>query len=147
MTEYEYPAHIVIDYNDDDEYRQSICRLFSKSLGQSPTEDAAYDDDEFYALIHYIETHTGYLPEFRTLYVAAAAHLMSEEVQVGIVVLLSYDYLVDFHILLCEHFTHADLDVSHADVSHTDVSHTDVSHSAIYQKILCAIRHHFTVNG
>ena len=106
MTEsYTYPAHISIAYENDDEYRESICRLFRQNTDSSsdPTT-SEYTDDEFYALIHYIETHTGTIPEFRTLYVASAAHLMSEEIQVGIVVLLSYDYLFDFHILLCEHF-------------------------------------------
>lgn len=106
---YTYPTQIKIRYETDDEYRQSICQLFRQNTdlcgSTPPPSNDEYTDDDFYALIHYIETHTETIPEFRTLYVAAAALLMSEEIQVGIVVLLNYDYLFDFHVLLCEHFT------------------------------------------
>lgn len=102
---YTYPTQIEIKYDTDDEYRQSICQLFRQNTDSVSSSSGEYSDDDFYALIHYIETHTGTIPEFRTLYVAAAALLMSEEIQVGIVVLLNYDYLFDFHVLLCEHFT------------------------------------------
>ena len=119
-----YPVNIKIEYDNDEEYRQSICKLFRHT--DTDTTTIEYDDDEFYNLIHCIEEKTGSLPAFRTLYIAAAAHLLSDEIQVGIVVLLSYDYLVDFHILLCNHFT--------------NMSITDDAISTL----LCTIRNHTT---
>ena len=129
---YTYPIRTTIKYDNDDEYRQSICKLFRQHAHQM----SDYDDEEFYALIHYIETHTGTIPEFRTLYIAAAAHLISEEVQVGIVVLLSYDYLFDFHTLLCEHFT---------STSNTNSNtHPNPTSSETYTKLLRMIKNHTT---
>jgi hypothetical protein len=120
--DWSYPVNIKIEYDNDEEYRQSICKLFR----HTDTATIEYDDDEFYHLIHCIEEKTSSLPVFRTLYIAAAAHLLSDEIQVGIVVLLSYDYLVDFHILLCNHFTNR--------------STTDDAISTL----LCTIRNHTT---
>jgi hypothetical protein len=98
-----YPVHVQIQYENDEEYRKSICSLFRQTSDVS-LDDDDYDDDAFNELIHFIEEHTRSIPLFQTLYRAAAAHLMSEDAEVGLVVLFSYDCLVHTHRLLCDHF-------------------------------------------
>ena len=83
-----YLFDAIVAYEDDDEYRASICKVFQMQ---------EYDDallskgmDELFAI-------TSCKSSFANLYVAAAGKMMSEDPELGLAVLFSYDYFAKFH--------------------------------------------------
>ena len=110
-AEYELP-----DYADNREYRETLRHLFrmeaSSGGGGGAGEDAAEEYDEetrdelnfdqqacslaMDALYERLRVHA----LFRDLFAQAAALMFSEDQQIGLAVLFSYDYLRVFHPVL-----------------------------------------------
>jgi len=87
-----YNTNLEISYDDDDQYRELLCKAFySESLEYSDIITSGLD---------YLWEKTNTCPLFIKLYVLGAAKLMSEDPSMGLAIMLSYDYFADFHILL-----------------------------------------------
>ena len=61
-----------------------------------------FDDEKVHAFLSQIVHHTIQLPEFQHIYELAAARMFSVDKEIGITILLSYDYLYLFYPLLCD---------------------------------------------
>ena len=95
-------------YTNDKEYREfirNICSMKSNQLAtldQNDIDDITNDEWDYDAdamkiwLDHTYEiTHND--PIFMKLYVTAAGTMLSEDPQIGLAVLVSYDYFYDFY--------------------------------------------------
>ena len=69
-----------------------------------------YDESAISAFLETTYEQTSSNPSFHTLYVLAAGAMMSEDPNIGLAVLCSYDYLIYFHTCLCAH--HSDQDMT-----------------------------------
>jgi hypothetical protein len=119
MSKYNYAA--VVDYTTNREYRACFRSVFNMdenaledNLKQQHYEYETYEDETKDELI-FDETlvnevmgeileNTGELEPFRELYKKAAALVFSQVADIGLAILLSYDYFHDFHALLGEFY-------------------------------------------
>lgn len=110
-----YPTHITIQYIDDYEYRSSIRQLFNMSGDNSllsVTDDVDpvsldennYDPAAAQKILDYVYTNTKTHPIFKEIYTLAAGFMFSENEEIGLAVLFSYDYLAVFHPCICVFF-------------------------------------------
>ena len=122
---YTYPSHLLVQYINDQEYRQclrEVCHMQSLHLIHYDTDhdrdndidditrdEWDYDADAMTQLLDHIYTTTHFLPEFQTLYLTAAGTMFSEELQIGTTVLFSYDYFQLFHACLSAFYTQSEL--------------------------------------
>ena len=90
-----------IEYNDDEEYRICIARIFSK-VPLEPTVPSAIDDDfSFEPIFDDIYARTKDDPFFQRIYTVAAGFMLSEDPCLGVCVLFAYDYAKAFYAVLC----------------------------------------------
>jgi hypothetical protein len=81
-----------ITYDDDDQYRETICKIFNIS-----------EDDDFFtspsvnAILDEIYSKTGEHPFFKRIYETAAGFMFSTDPQTGACVLFAYDYADKFY--------------------------------------------------
>ena len=81
-----------ITYDDDDQYRETICKIFNIS-----------EDDDFFtspsvnAILDEIYSKTGEHPFFKRIYETAAGFMFSADPQTGACVLFAYDYADKFY--------------------------------------------------
>jgi len=87
-----------ISYEDDDQYRDTICELFGIRASGILAEE---DDTQMETVLDWIYSKTKSNPLFQTIYVKAASFMISENPETGLVVLFAYDYLPLFHQMLC----------------------------------------------
>lgn len=80
-----------ISYNDDDAYQQAICNLFSMEK---------YNDDIIVKILDRLYFDTKDHPLFQVVYNQAASFMLSENQEIGLSVLFSYDNLPLFHNML-----------------------------------------------
>ena len=80
-----------IFYNDDEEYQQTICKVFSMEK---------YDDDTVVQILDRLYFDTKDHPLFQVVYNQAASFMISENQEIGLSVLFSYDNLPFFHKML-----------------------------------------------
>jgi hypothetical protein len=111
----EYPFTEIVNYTDDIGYRNTLRTLlkmekqFPEKIDDFDISDLDLDKDDFdeissaIMLDHIFET-TSNNPVFQEIYKHTAGLMFTEDINVGIVVLLSYDYLPDFHNCLCQFF-------------------------------------------
>lgn len=107
-----------IEYNDDEEYRICIARIFCKvpsathleptvpkELEQGPLEPTVpseLDDDfSFEPIFDDIYARTKDDPFFQRIYTVAAGFMLSEDPCLGVCVLFAYDYAKAFYAVLC----------------------------------------------
>jgi hypothetical protein len=103
----EYPVDLTLDFECDGGYRAAIHRLFLSRAGQPDVDVstcALYDELVAQTFIDAVLRETINKPEFAALYTKAAADLMSEDPENGMVVLLAYDNVVLFHSCLAAFF-------------------------------------------
>lgn len=115
-TSYEYPINIDVSYNTTREYRQCIRNVFKMNIMQHPivsiNEDEPLDEETLDELnydevaarnamdVIYKLTYKDMV--FRKLYTYAAIRMFSTDLETGLSVLMSYDYLSMFHkCLVC----------------------------------------------
>lgn len=92
MSEYNFSITDV-SYNDDVEYRKTICDLFFMEY----EEDM---DKKFVSVLDWIWAETKNHPLFQVVYTQAASFMLSENQEIGLSILLSYDNLPLFHHML-----------------------------------------------
>ena len=76
-----------ISYNDDEEYQQTICKLFSME---------EYNGDTVIQVLDRLYFDTKDQPLFQVVYNQAASFMLSENQEIGLSVLFSYDNLPFF---------------------------------------------------
>lgn len=90
-----------IEYNDDEEYRICIARIFSK-VPLEPTVPSELDDAfSFEPIFDDIYARTKDDPFFQKIYTVAAGFMLSEDPCLGVCVLFAYDYAKAFYAVLC----------------------------------------------
>lgn len=127
-----YDITIKVQYTNNTEYRECIRKVFrfdSQQLldnlkAQHPDFDTYEDEtkDELVFDEQLIDVGMGELMKltaeytpFRELYRKAAALVISLDLDIGLAVLLSYDYFRDFHEVLVEFFGEHSTSVSDSD--------------------------------
>jgi hypothetical protein len=97
-----YNIHYSVDYNNNDEYRIQIQKVFNMDIDNLNKNDdeVLYDDVAIRAGLEFIFSKTKDNPHFITLYEKAGALLMTDNSEMGLAVLFSYDFLSLFHKLL-----------------------------------------------
>jgi len=80
-----------ISYDDDDGYQSTVCKLFCME---------EYDDDIVSKVLDLIYFKTKDQPLFQVVYNQAASFMLSENQEIGLGVLFSYDNLPLFHNML-----------------------------------------------
>jgi hypothetical protein len=88
-----------IEYNDDEEYRICIARIFCKVPSTVPSE--LDDDFSFEPIFDDIYARTKDDPFFQRIYTVAAGFMLSEDPCLGVCVLFAYDYAKAFYAVLC----------------------------------------------
>lgn len=82
-----------ISYDDDDTYQQTICKIFSME---------EYSDESVVQILDRLYFDTKDHPLFQVVYIQAASFMLSENQEIGLSVLFSYDNLPFFHNMLVE---------------------------------------------
>ena len=118
MTDIYYPTEFRVQYTNDKEYRATIrtlCNMSSNIVALSHSDQDQdideitrdewdFDQDAITKLFDFIDSATGKEPILVEMYKKAAGFMLSEDPSIGLAVLFSYDYLVDFHPVLCDYF-------------------------------------------
>jgi hypothetical protein len=113
---------IQFTYTTNAEYRASlrtICNMdinkyhenvnFLPNMDTETLDEYNYDEQQFSVFIDRVIHSTIHIREFQILYTYAAGLMFSEDPEIGITILLSYDYLHWFYPLLYE-YTNAQYD-------------------------------------
>ena len=85
-----------IEYNDDEEYRTCIARIFGVPNSQ-------VDDYSFEPIFDDIYARTKDDPFFQKIYLTSAGFMLSEDPCLGVCVLFAYDYAKAFYAVLCDY--------------------------------------------
>ena len=102
-------------YNNTTEYRTVFRQITqsTKTIHENPyhiddetLDENDYDEDSVSAFLDNIYEKTKTEPLFHTLYDAAAAKMISEDREIGLTILLSYDYLWAFYPCFCDYTQH-----------------------------------------
>lgn len=99
FTSISYVKDIHVQYETNEEYQQCILSLVSLQP-YWPTQN----EDQFDAITEFIDfiyKQTHEIPEFQLIYEKASATMFSTNLQIGLVILFSFDYLKLFHSVLC----------------------------------------------
>ena len=100
-----YPTTLEISYSDDSSYRKCIRTIFSMAQDEL-SDDSDYDELITSQFINFLYKETSSNLVFLDIYKqAAASHMLSEDISIGLVVCLSYTYLQLFHKCLVVFFT------------------------------------------
>ena len=109
-----YPLN-KLQYSNNTEYRQCIRSVFNmnaevynnninkletennETLDDETRDEISYDDNTANKTLDYVFELTNLHPLFNTLYLSAAAKMISTDPSIGIAVLFSYDYFEEFH--------------------------------------------------
>lgn len=123
MELFEYPIDKVIQYTNNREYRHAVRTLVSMAprvalpeeegegdLDEVTQDELDYEEEAASAFLDAIYRHTRNHPTFLELYTLSAGVMLSEDAEIGLAVMFSYDYLGLFHACLCDFFTHGDPD-------------------------------------
>ena len=109
--EYSYPIQLTIEYSNDTEYRHCLRKLFKMNptnypdisemnLDEITKDEQSYDLDAANITMDYILEITNTIPEVINLYEKTASFMFSTDPNIGLTIMLGYDYLDLFHKLL-----------------------------------------------
>jgi hypothetical protein len=95
-------------YTNDQEYREMVRQVCSMKQHQIVTLDQIqidevthdewdYDNDAMSQWLNTVYDLTGNDPLFQELYRIAAGTMLSEDLQIGLAIMISYDYFQDFY--------------------------------------------------
>lgn len=109
--EYSYPIQLNIEYSNDAEYRHCLRKLFKMNPNNFPdiyemNLDEVTKDEQMYDLqaanttMDYIYGITKSIPEIINLYEKSASFMFSTDPNIGLTIMLGYDYLDLFHVLI-----------------------------------------------
>ena len=106
-----YNTNLILNYNDDFGYRQSIRDVFGMKCAPIDS-DADYDEvtkdelmyeaDAINKGLDDIYARTKDVPEFKEIYSTCAGFMLSVDPNIGIAVVFSYDYFDKFHPCLVD---------------------------------------------
>jgi hypothetical protein len=108
-----YNNTITVSYNEDFGYREQLRRVFSMDVTgieiQDDIDDVSkdemiYDDKNVSIGLDFLYAKTKDVKVFHELYLVAASRMLSENTEIGIAVLFSYDYFALFHLCLVDFF-------------------------------------------
>jgi len=94
---YNFDVNVV--YNSDTEYRQVLGQLMGFTVSSDDEEDS-YDNERVTTVLDQLWFWTKEHPLFFHVYDKAASFMLSENPEIGLSVLLSYDNLPLFHNML-----------------------------------------------
>ena len=107
-----YNTNLIVTYDDDFEYRQSIRDVFGMNCSNVGSLDPDYDpvtrDELLYESdamtkgLDNIYERTKDVPEFKKIYEIAAGFMFSVDPNIGLAVIFSYDYFRLFHPCLVD---------------------------------------------
>lgn len=118
-----YRVETVVNYTNSQEYRQCCRDLFEmnsetyeknihnienhnkEELDQESRDELAYDEGAISKMMDFVFECTKGLKEFDDLYKMAARRMLSEDPDIGLAILFSYDYMQLFHLCLIEFFS------------------------------------------
>jgi hypothetical protein len=96
---YNYPINIQIQYTNDDEYRKCITRVFHIDEDEDNEDNDEASTKILDLLFEITSVH------FKELYELSSAVMMMEALDIGLVILFSYDYFSLFHLCLCDYLS------------------------------------------
>ena len=110
-----YPIDLTISYTNDEEYRKTIRQIFQMNSDSYPEivhsdidpvsrDELEYDDSAANFAMEYVFDKTRRIPPFIAIYEQAASFMFSTDINIGMTVLFSYDYLLLFHNCLRDFF-------------------------------------------
>lgn len=114
-----YPTELIIQpYHNNLEYRVqfriltnmdiTLCNLKvqenNNEWDPETIDEELYDENAVSKFIDLVLLHTKNNTLFQQIYYKAANQMLSEDYEVGITILLSYDYLFYFHLCLVDYF-------------------------------------------
>lgn len=108
----DYPTEIELQYNTDEEYQVCIRRLIHPSVLCPTPALPDFCDVAFSRFSSEIHKHTYDIPLFKELYITAAREILSEDTELGMVILMAYDNLPHFHDCLCALFSNKSVETS-----------------------------------
>lgn len=118
-----YNTEVLVQYTTNLEYRRCLRDVFRMNIQartkelrnqygdkwdtfEDETQDELlFDERAATRVIAFLYDLTQDIPEFRELYLKVAATMISEDINLGLVILLSYDYFADFHQCLVSFLT------------------------------------------
>ena len=113
---------ILPNYSNNHEYRDCLRKLFcmdvnnyadkinelqnhlGDDLDNETQDENEFDDKAASNAMNYVFSETKEEPLFQKIYEFAAAKMISTDLQIGLAICFSYDYLGVFHECLCEYF-------------------------------------------
>jgi len=107
-----------VKYEDNLGYRESMRQVFRMTPSQSHLADdlddesrdeLLYDDATISAGLDYLFEATKDVPSFSELFLVGAGRMLSENREIGLAVVLSYDYFELFHLCLRDFFQNPSL--------------------------------------
>jgi hypothetical protein len=106
-----YNTNLIVKYDDDFGYRQSIRDVFgmncspdSIDLDYDPVtrDELLYEADAMSKGLDDVYERTKDVPEFKKIYEIAAGFMLSVDPNIGLAVIFSYDYFHMFHPCLVD---------------------------------------------
>lgn len=104
-----YNTDYAVSYQTNEEYRECLRKVFfmkdvdtdCNDLADEETRDEMnYDEETLSAVMDLILEKTLGIPAFDELYLLGAAKMISESKDIGMVILMSYDFFPWFHLCL-----------------------------------------------
>jgi hypothetical protein len=96
-----------ITYDDDDQYRDAICKIFN-----IPDSDDFFTSPSVNTILDAIYSETGNHPFFKRIYEISAGFMFSTDPRTGACVLFAYDYADKFYDCLSAFMKGSDADKS-----------------------------------
>lgn len=108
---YSYPVDLTIEYTNNTEYRECLRNLFKMNsenypetenmdLDEETMDEMNYDYQSATVTMDFIFRTTKSIPEIMELYEKTASFMFSTDPNIGLTIMLGYDYLDLFHQLL-----------------------------------------------
>ena len=119
-----------ITYEDDAGYREALRRFFHMDMNvilenlrkkyadfdtfdEETRDELLFDTDAVAHGMNVLLEKTRDIAAFHEMFVAAAGAMLSESVDIGLAVLMSYDYFADFYVSLATYFHAPDAQEAH----------------------------------
>jgi len=113
-----------ISYNDNFSYRSCLREItnmdksaiyvpwdrMDDDLDDETKDEMLFDSAKMTTFMDYIYDKTCKVSKFDELYVLAAGKMFSTDQNIGLAILFSYDYFIDFHKCLVDFFDKNDID-------------------------------------
>ena len=110
-----YNINVKIEYENNKQYRQCLRNVFSmdisnldipfdqiEDLDDETEDELLFDENAMIKSIDFIYEKTNNNAYFKELYKIAASKMFSEDENIGLAVLFSYDYFASFHLCLVD---------------------------------------------